>query len=75
MLPEYQESSFDNQALNCSHCNWKGEGRDAVIIDFFGVTDSKEVHCPECDKKIGTLVRDKGDAPGESANDLSFQLG
>ena len=45
------------------------------MIDFYGVADSKEVHCPECDEKIAILRKDGDDTPGESAYDLSFQLG
>lgn len=74
MLPEYHDNNFSEQPLKCSHCGWTGKGHEAVIIDFFGVTKSKEVHCPNCDKTIGTL-RSEGDAPGESPNDLSFQIG
>lgn len=74
MLPEYHSNDFDDQNLTCSNCGWKGKGSDAVIIDFFGITKNQEVHCPECDEKIGILVTDD-DLPGESADDLSFQTG
>ena len=74
MVPVYQENDFYEQKLSCTKCGWKGLGYDANIISFFGVTDSKEVHCPECDEKIAILQ--KGDRPpGESATDLSYQFG
>ncbi len=75
MLPEYLQSSFDDQQLSCPKCQWKGTGADAVIIDFYGITKTKEVHCPDCDEKIGILVRDEDPPPGESATGLSFQTG
>jgi uncharacterized Zn-finger protein len=55
MLPVYQENEFYEKDLSCSKCGWKGLGYDAIILDLFGVTDNKEVHCPECDKKIALL--------------------
>lgn len=71
---EFQEDSFDDQTINCQKCNWTGKGSDAIIIDFYGVVSDKEVHCPKCDKRLGILK--KGNRPpGESATDLSFQLG
>lgn len=75
MLPEYSATNFEEQSLSCPKCGWKGTGYDAVVIDFFGVTKSKEVHCPQCDTTIAIVTNDKGDAPGESATDLSFQTG
>lgn len=73
MVPEYSSTTFEEQDLHCANCNWQGKGYNAVVIDFFGVTKSKEVHCPECDKTIGIVTTDGGDTPGESTNDPSFQ--
>ena len=70
----FHENTFDDQPLSCDKCEWKGKGSDAVIIDFYGIVPDKEVHCPECDRKLGILKRSDR-PPGESANDLSFQLG
>jgi hypothetical protein len=75
MLPQYNERNFDDQDLACTKCAWKGKGSDANVIDFYGVVANKEVHCPECDEKLALVQKDKGGTPGESANDLSFQLG
>jgi uncharacterized Zn-finger protein len=75
MIPTYKEGDFDEQSLSCPNCNWTGKGHQAVIIDFYGVTDNKEVHCPKCDENIGILQTNSDGPPGESANDLSFQLG
>lgn len=73
-LPEFHERDFDEQTLRCPNCHWQGEGRDAVIIDFFGVVKNQEVHCPNCDETLAILIKDGG-APGGSASDLSFQTG
>ena len=75
MLPEYQEDSFARQTLSCPACQWKGTGADAVVIDLYGIVKAKEVHCPNCDEKIGILVKDEDTPPGESATGLSFQTG
>lgn len=75
MVPEYDDKTFEEQDLQCTKCNWKGKGYDANVIDFFGVSKSKEVHCPNCDTTIGTVVRNDRGNRGESANDLSFQFG
>jgi uncharacterized Zn-finger protein len=75
MIPTYRDADFDDQTLTCPKCNWQGQGHRAVVIDFYGVTDNKEVHCPQCDETIATVKTDADGPPGESANDLSFQLG
>lgn len=75
MLQQYYERDFFKQPVSCPNCQWKGEGSDAIVIDFYGVTNNKEVHCPECDEKIALVENDKGGTPGESATDLSFQIG
>ena len=75
MIPVYNEHEFDAQTLACANCGWSGKGQDALVIDFYGITESKEVHCPECDEKIALLRKEGGGPPGETANDLSFQLG
>lgn len=70
---EYNETNFEEQDLSCSNCHWKGKGYDAVIIDFFGVTKSKEVHCPNCDSTIAIITTAQDNEPGESAGDPGFQ--
>jgi len=74
MATEFHENSFDDQSITCSKCNWTGKGSEAIVIDFYGVVPDKEVHCPKCDKRLGVLKKGTR-PPGESANDLSFQLG
>ena len=76
MVTEFRQKDFDEQSLHCTKCQWKGKGTDANVIDLYGVSNSKEVHCPECDSKIAVVVREDDDeTPGESATDLSFQIG
>lgn len=72
-LPVYSETNFEEQDLSCSNCHWKGKGYDAVIIDFFGVTKNKEVHCPSCDTTIGIITTVQDNGPGESDGDPGFQ--
>jgi len=74
MATEFHENSFDEQSIHCTKCNWTGKGSDAIVIDFYGVVPDKEVHCPKCDRRLGVLKKGP-QPPGESANDLSFQLG
>ena len=70
----FDETNFDQQTLRCDECKWQGKGFEAVVIDLYGVVKDKDVHCPTCDAKLGTL-KTTGHTPGESASDLSFQLG
>jgi len=74
MPVEFHPDSFDEQDIDCPKCKWRGKGADAIIIDLYGVAKSQEVHCPKCDVLVGTLPKQKGPG-GESATDLSFQLG
>ncbi|HUC82427.1 MAG TPA: hypothetical protein VMR70_16090 [Flavisolibacter sp.] len=74
MATEFQQTGFNEQPLQCGKCGWQGTGHDAVVIDFYGVSKNKEVHCPDCDERLG-LVRNGGGPPGESATELSFQTG
>ena len=74
MATEFHENSFPDKAIRCDACQWQGKGSDANIIDFYGVVPDKEVHCPSCDKRLGILKK-SDPPPGESATDLSFQLG
>jgi len=70
----FDQASLDEQDLRCDHCNWSGKGSGAIVIDLYGVVSDKEVHCPQCDERLGILKKEDS-PPGESANDLSFQLG
>lgn len=51
----YSENSFDEQEISCSDCGWKGTGRDTNIVDLYGVSKLKEIHCPECDAYLAGL--------------------
>lgn len=71
MLPEFRDSNYEEKMLQCSNCSWKGKGVDAILIDFFGVSKTKELHCPKCDTTIGLITKDEG-KPGESVSKFSF---
>ena len=73
MAAEFVQNTFNEQPLQCSKCSWRGSGMEAVVIDFYGVAKNKEVHCPECDERLGILRQDN-DPPGESATEISFQM-
>lgn len=58
----YIEAEFDEQVLECPSCNWKGSGSDTIIIDLYGISEVKEIHCPECDSYLAG-VRSRSDNP------------
>jgi hypothetical protein len=65
---------FDELTITCPNCGWNGLGADTNIIDLYGLTKLKEVHCPACDNYIAGLERER--APGDPEGDeLSNQLG
>lgn len=68
-LTEYAKKEFDAADITCQHCHWKGKGAAAIVIDFYGVSDSSEVHCPDCDAKLSSIKKEKGSPPGESTSD------
>jgi hypothetical protein len=74
MKPVFNEREFDDQTLQCTHCQWQGKGSDAVIIDLYGITDYQEVHCPSCDAFLGNLKKSDSSG-GETAGPISFQTG
>lgn len=47
--------TYQEQELSCDACGWKGVGADAILIDYYGVSDIKELHCPNCDTVIATI--------------------
>lgn len=47
--------NYEEQELSCSTCGWAGKGGDAILIDFYGVSDVKELHCPNCDTILATI--------------------
>ena len=70
----YTPQQLNYTSLICTQCNWSGTGDKAVIIDFYGLSDIKEVHCPECDTQIAAL-KNEDENRGESADQVSFQIG
>ena len=73
MATLYKYTGFEDQDLSCSNCGWNGKGKDAVIVDLFGVSKNQEVHCPNCDHYIAELqVPVKNDVPPD---ELGFEIG
>ena len=58
----YIDTEFHEQVVECPSCDWKGRGSDTVIIDLYGISDVKEIYCPECDSYIAG-VRSRSDNP------------
>lgn len=48
-----------DEDLVCEKCGWAGKASDANLIDFYGISDTKELHCPNCDTIVGTLQSTK----------------
>lgn len=74
MKEVYNDKEFPESDLRCPKCNWEGKGRDALIIDLYGVAEVKEVHCPKCDKYLAGLKKSDR-SEGESPDQTSFQIG
>lgn len=73
MREVFDDVSFDNEDMSCPGCGWNGKGTDTHIIDFYGVSANKEVHCPNCDSYLGVVK--KSDTPrGGTAGPVSFQF-
>jgi hypothetical protein len=74
MKEVYSENGFDELAVTCSNCGWKGLGSETNIIDLYGLSKLKEVHCPSCDNYLTGLQRERthGNRDGD---ELSNQLG
>jgi len=51
----FRDAGFEEEPVSCPVCNWRGSGDEAVVIDFYGVSKTQEVRCPECDNIIGGL--------------------
>jgi hypothetical protein len=74
MKEVFSARDFDELTITCPNCGWYGLGADTNIIDLYGLTKLKEVHCPACDNYIAGLERER--APGDPDGDeLSNQLG
>ena len=70
----FYEDSFDAIAVKCPNCGWEGKGEDTHIIDFYGLVNAKESHCPNCDQKLGN-IQPSVTPKGESSDEISFQIG
>lgn len=55
MRREFNSTEFNEEVIRCSKCGWEGSGVDANIVDFYGLTKVKDVHCPSCDSFLGGL--------------------
>jgi hypothetical protein len=53
MQKVYNERGFDDEVIICGRCGWEGSGYNVNIIDLYGLSKIKEVHCPNCDSYLG----------------------
>ena len=53
MQKVYNERGFDDEVINCGRCGWEGSGYDVNIVDLYGLSKIKEIHCPNCDSYLG----------------------
>jgi hypothetical protein len=51
----FDPATFEDEALTCSKCNWKGKGSEAIKIDLYNLTSTNEIRCPDCDALLGIL--------------------
>lgn len=65
---------FYEEKLACPQCSWTGIGDEAILIDLYGITNSREVRCPNCDALLGILPVEKNNL-GDSGDQLGFQIG
>lgn len=71
----FDPSTFYDQRLTCTHCNWTGNGDEAILIDLYNITVGKEVRCPDCDALLGILPAENKNDIGDSGDQLGFQIG
>lgn len=50
---------YIDEDLVCEKCGWAGKASDANLIDFYGVSKIKELHCPNCDTIVATIKSPK----------------
>jgi hypothetical protein len=51
--------NYIDEDLVCEKCGWTGKASESNLIDFYGVSDVKELHCPNCDNVVATLQTPK----------------
>ena len=71
----FDPSSFYDEQLSCTKCDWKGTGDEAILIDLYNLTSGREVRCPNCDALLGILPAENKDNVGDSGDQLGFQIG
>lgn len=72
-MTSFRSTELYDQLLNCPDCGWSGTGSEANLIDFYGVSVSSEVHCPNCDTTIGTVQNEEG-SPGQNNGERSLPI-
>jgi len=70
----FNPATFEEESLSCNQCNWKGKGADAIKIDFYNLTSTNEIRCPNCDSLLGILPVEKNNL-GDSGDQLGSQIG
>jgi hypothetical protein len=74
MKEVFPERDFDEMEVICPNCGWSGVGSDTIIIDLYGLSKIREVHCPSCDTYIAGLFRENTRSNPEG-DELSNQFG
>ena len=81
MQKVYNERGFDEEVIRCGRCGWEGSGYDANIIDLYGLSRVKEVHCPKCDSYLGGIqntdsrITDRAEVRFNSSDPLGYHFG
>jgi hypothetical protein len=70
----YELKAFYTQSITCDSCGWNGTGADTIIIDMYGIGDTRQVNCPNCDNFLGNLPKVTA-ADGEQPDELGEQIG
>ncbi|HET9825539.1 MAG TPA: hypothetical protein VFP87_09395 [Chitinophagaceae bacterium] len=55
----YDQRTFDDEHLICPRCGWDGDGAEAYVAGFYGISKFKEVLCPKCSEYLGNLSRER----------------
>jgi predicted RNA-binding Zn-ribbon protein involved in translation (DUF1610 family) len=75
MQEVFPEKDFDDVPITCPNCGWEGLGSETNIIDLYGLSKLKEVHCPSCDTYIAGLRRERAHGEQPDGDELSNQFG